>query len=496
MGLSVNKLFSDNMVLQRDVVFYVSGKGEPGMQVRVKIQNQEQSAVVAGNSWRVAIGPLKTGFCEELVIEANGDTIKFKNVAVGDVFLLAGQSNIEFEFYQSAAFKNDLPYCKNNGIRYLEIPRIEYRKDGRAYPDLKTEPWAVCDQETAPAMSAVGLYFAHFLNRDKNIPIGLISMNKGGSSASCWISETYLKKDDSVFKKYWLDYYEGINDQSDSQEDEARAKYNLSLNQYLTRLEEYHNLYPERSTSQMKKDLGHTPWPPPKGKRDAFRPSGLYDMMFKLVKDFRFKSVIYYQGEEDTRHGEIYKRLLSLLIENWREDFQNEVPFVIVALPEYNDDKNDKWSLVRDAQGEVCANHPGAYLVVSLNCGEEFNIHPQEKVELAYRIFARVKEAFYDHGYAGHAPCIVKTAVQNGILTLGFDQNIRVAGPIEILEDGKAVESVTTDGNNLSIAITPGCLKVEYCHQNYCKSHIVGRNNLPIAGFEIDLARLNQVNRY
>lgn len=496
MGLSVNELFSDNMVLQRDVVLHVSGKGEPGVQVRVRIQNQEQSTVVTGDSWRVAIGPLETGFCEELVIETDDETIKFKNVAVGDVFLLAGQSNIEFEFYHSASFKNDLPHCKNSGIRYLEIPRIEYRKDGHNYPDLKMKSWHVCDQETAPAMSAIGLYFAHFLNRDENVPIGLISMNKGGSSASCWISETYLKKDVAVFQKYWLDYYKGIENQTDSQEDEARARYNLSLNQYLGRIKEYQNRYPERSTSQMKKDLGHTPWPPPKGKKDAFRPSGLYDMMFKRIKDCRFKSVIYYQGEEDTRHGEIYERLLSLLIGNWREDFQVEVPFVIVALPEYDDDKNDKWPLVRHAQGEVCSKYLGAYLVVSLNCGEELNIHPQEKVELAYRIFARVKEAFYDPGYAGHAPFIVKSAVQNGVLTLEFDQKIRIAGPIEILADGKVVESVVTESNNLSIAIKPGCQRIEYCHRNYCKSHIVGLNGIPIAGFEIDLERLDQTNHH
>ncbi len=494
MKLTINELFSDNMVLQRDVEINVFGNCAPGATVRVSVQNQRLNATVNGDRWEVAIGPFKTSFQEEMVIESGGQTIRLENVAIGDVFLLAGQSNIEFEFFQCSSFVADLPYCSNDEIRYLEIPRIEYQKNGHNYPDLKMGSWQPCTKETAPGFSAIGLYFAHYLNREENIPIGLISMNKGGSSASCWISQRYLEKDGLVYRYYWHNYYNDIQNQSDEQEDEARRNYNRILSEYLDKVQDYQKLNPDKSLSELKKAVGHTPWPPPKGKKDAFRPAGLYETMFSRIKDCKVKSVIYYQGEEDTRNGEIYDRLLGQLIDNWRDDFNWQVPFIIVALPEYNDDKNDKWPLVRANQAKVCEQYQDTHLVVSLNCGEEFNIHPQDKLELAYRVFAMAKEAFYDTSFIGHAPVIVDKHWCKDVLVLEFDQEIIIAGPVKISVDGIGCESVQADGNRIIIPINVDTRTVGYCQENYCKSNIFSIDGLPIGGFIIDLAALDKGN--
>ena len=494
MEFTVNELFGDNMVLQRDTVISLFGEGKSGTEVKVEIQNQTKITRVTDGCWRIDIGPLSVSFKEELKVAAENDIIEFVNVAVGEVYLLAGQSNIEFEFYQSESFDVDLPHSSNDAIRYLEIPRIEYREHDRDYPDLRFHSWQLCDQNTAPVFSAIGLYFAQFLNHDINVPIGLVSLNKGGSSASCWMNEEYLKKDDQVANKYIKDYYEGIANQTDHEEDLARAEYARILSEYQLKIQEYQETYPNRTLSQLKKDVGHTPWPPPKGEKDAFRPSGLYETMFARIKDWKFKSVIYYQGEEDTRNGEIYDRLLSLLIANWRADFQAEIPFVIVALPEYNDDKNDKWPLVRANQAKVCQTTPKTYLVVSLNCGEEFNIHPRNKKGLAYRVFARVKEAFYDPHFNGHAPTIVEAAIKGLDLVLEFDQEIKVSGAAPFTVDGKIVESMQVAPNKLAVPFNRKAQTVSYCYENYCKSNIWGLNGLPAGGFKLDLAKIRETS--
>ena len=61
--------------------------------------------------------------------------------------------------------------------------------------------------------------------------------------------------------------------------------------------------------------------------------------MFKKICQYSGKAVIWYQGEEDTKNAYLYHQLLQLVIENWREDMKAQIPFIIVQLPEYDDDK-------------------------------------------------------------------------------------------------------------------------------------------------------------
>ena len=329
------------------------------------------------------------------------------------------------------------------------------------------------------------------MRHDIDIPIGLIAVNKGGTSGSCWINETYLQKNQEIKKVYYDEYYQAIMNQTEAQEDLKIAKYKERVKQYQQKVALYQQTYPERNMSQLKKDVGHTPWPGPRGKKDFCRPAGLYYTMFKKICQYSGKAVIWYQGEEDTKNAYLYHQLLQLVIENWREDMKAQIPFIIVQLPEYDDDKNDNWPILRDAQQQVCREVPACYLVVTMNCGEEFNIHPQNKKTVGHRIFWRIKELFYDNQFNGHSPKIINIE-NNSKIIIEFDQKLHSRGINNFILElpDHQVETVGIIKENKLLVERPAQVRtISYGYQNYCKISIFGENNLPIAPFKIQLTK-------
>ena len=203
--------------------------------------------------------------------------------------------------------------------------------------------------------------------------------------------------------------------------------------------------------------------------------------MFKKICQYSGKAVIWYQGEEDTKNAYLYHQLLQLVIENWREDMKAQIPFIIVQLPEYDDDKNDNWPILRDAQQQVCREVPACYLVVTMNCGEEFNIHPQNKKTVGHRIFLRIKELFYYNQFENNSKIIIE-----------FDQKLHSRGINNFILElpDHQVETVGIIKENKLLVERPAQVRtISYGYQNYCKISIFGENNLPIAPFKIQLTK-------
>ena len=90
-------LFRDHMILQRDKKVRIWGTAEPGESLVITVQGTEASCTAdPGGNWSVGIGPLKTSFGETLTVCGSSEKLTYEDVQVGDVFLAAGQSNMEF----------------------------------------------------------------------------------------------------------------------------------------------------------------------------------------------------------------------------------------------------------------------------------------------------------------------------------------------------------------------------------------------------------------
>ena len=115
-------LFSDNMVLQRDIKVPVWGTADEGETVTVRFQEQEVSTTTANGKWMVRLDNLKAG--GPFVLTINGQNrIEFKNVLVGEVWLCSGQSNMEWSLAESGIYGETINAATNSMLRLYRVPR-------------------------------------------------------------------------------------------------------------------------------------------------------------------------------------------------------------------------------------------------------------------------------------------------------------------------------------------------------------------------------------
>lgn len=320
--------YSNHMVLQRNKDIILSGTSEE-KEVRMTFLKKEYKVPVNDGRWQISFKIEKPGGPYCMVLTDDRDTLVLDDILVGDVYLAAGQSNMELEMRESKEKK--LPSYRSN-VRIMTVPKYIY-----PFED-DNQRWKELNEETVSSFSAVASFFSYYL--DEDIPIGIISNNKGGTSASCWIEEEVLKSNNVLKENVYDPYYDDLPS-LDIQKEETEKYYNI-FNNYQKELKEYINTHPEMTLSQIKNIVGHTPWPPPKGYYDYRRPGSLYEHMFKRTLYYPVNAVLWYQGEEDSPQYMYYSELLKTLITSWRKACDEDLPFFIIQLPEYENSHFDE----------------------------------------------------------------------------------------------------------------------------------------------------------
>lgn len=186
------RIFTDHAVLQRDRPIPVWGHAEPGAAVTVDLAGQAISAKAdrQGN-WRVLLPQRPAGRAYRLSATSNGGSVTLEDIAVGDVFLCGGQSNMEFPTRLSTSAWGSLNDAANPDLRFVTIAQ-----DSEPAPqaDLKTAvTWKVVTPDTVGESSAVCYYMARSLQKRFKIPIGFIASDWGGTTIQSWISPQALR---------------------------------------------------------------------------------------------------------------------------------------------------------------------------------------------------------------------------------------------------------------------------------------------------------------
>ena len=123
-------VFGNHMVLQRDIELPVWGEAAPGARVVVQIQGQMSATTAdAEGRWKLFIGPLRVSKDETMTVESGDETLCFSQVAVGEVWLAGGQSNMEFHMRYDKQFKEAVADCANPDIRFFDCPKLSYEGD-------------------------------------------------------------------------------------------------------------------------------------------------------------------------------------------------------------------------------------------------------------------------------------------------------------------------------------------------------------------------------
>src|SRR5947209_1336293 len=198
----VPSIIGDNMVLQQGRKDRVWGWAGVGERVSVTFQGRTSHATAdGGGRWQVLIGPFKAGGPYTLTV-AGANTLTFKNVLVGDVWVCSGQSNMEWILQNAQGGPQDAARAD-----YPEVRLFTVQKKTSAAPleDVQGR-WVVTTPKEAAAFSAVGFYFGRELYRRLKIPLGLIHTSWGGTPAEAWTSHSALAADPSF--KAILDRYD------------------------------------------------------------------------------------------------------------------------------------------------------------------------------------------------------------------------------------------------------------------------------------------------
>jgi sialate O-acetylesterase len=187
----VPSIIGDNMVLQQGRKDRVWGWAAPGERVSVTFQGRVARATAdASGRWQVLIGPFKAGGPYELTV-AGANTLTFKNVLVGDVWVCSGQSNMEFILQNAQGGPQDAAQADYPEIHLFTVQK---KTSDRPLEDVQGH-WVVTTPKEAAAFSAVGFYFGRELYRRLKIPLGLIHTSWGGTPAEAWTSHAALAAD-------------------------------------------------------------------------------------------------------------------------------------------------------------------------------------------------------------------------------------------------------------------------------------------------------------
>ena len=199
--LKVAHLFGSHMVLQRNLAVPIWGWANPGEQVAVTFAGQEKTVTAdKAGKWMVPLRPMKANAKGQTLTVRSLMTkkkIECSDVLVGDVWLCAGQSNMDYEVAGGRRGKRKLLAKFDAKADYPAIRHFAVPEKSAAAPlaDLsKTPGWKPCSPKTVGAFSAVGYFFGRMLHEQTNVPIGLITSAVGGTKIDCWARAAELGK--------------------------------------------------------------------------------------------------------------------------------------------------------------------------------------------------------------------------------------------------------------------------------------------------------------
>jgi len=183
--LRVHRIFSSNMVLQRDKPIQIWGWVQPGQKVTVQFSEAKAEVTAAGETgrWEVTFPARPAdGTAQKLTITSGDQTITMDNIVIGDIWVMNGQSNMALAL--GKVNDADLEMAQAN-LPLLRHFRIEANESYELQTDLPSEKvigWTVCDPQAAGAISAIGYAFASRVQRALGIPIGVLDNARGGAS--------------------------------------------------------------------------------------------------------------------------------------------------------------------------------------------------------------------------------------------------------------------------------------------------------------------------
>jgi sialate O-acetylesterase len=367
-------IFSEHLMLQRDLANPVWGTAEPGEQVTVTIGDQKHSATAgADGKWRVKLAPLPAGGPHQLTVTGK-NTIKLEDVLVGEVWICSGQSNMQQSVQGAKDGDLEIKAANFPRIRLISVPQVGTQEP---QDDFKGS-WQVCSPATVGGFSAVGYFFGRQLHQTLDVPVGLINDAWGGSACEAWIRRDILAADDRY--RPLMERWEQTEKTYDPAKDAA---------DYQTKMAKWKQ--DAEAAKAEGKPAPQQPRKPTNPLSGNSRPGNIYNGVLKPTIGYGIRGAIWYQGESNASRAYQYRHLFPLMIKSWRDEWkQGDFPFYWVQLADYmqeqTEPKDSAWAELREAQTMTMDALPNGGQAVIVDLGEANDIHPKNKQDVAKRL--------------------------------------------------------------------------------------------------------------
>lgn len=375
-SIRLPSFFSDNMVLQQQTDAAIWGWAQPNSSVQITSSWNKKKYTIkadASGKWKTRVATPAAGGPYEITI-SDGTPVTIHNVLIGEVWFCSGQSNMEMPMKgfrdQPIKGSNDAVFnSTNDWIRVYTVPRAveEFMKD-----TTKTSWWKPANPENISNFSATAYFFGRLLSQQLKVPVALINDSYGGSPAEAFMSIEALKG------------------------------------------------FPEIRV--------HT-------STDTFRlnnrsPTALYNGMIHPIVGYTIKGCLWYQGEANQDRPDQYETLFPAMVAQWRSEWgQGDFPFYFAQIAPYNyyqlpvTARTDKMNsaFLRDAQRKAVNRIPNSGIVVLMDNGEEFGIHPPDKETVGRRFaYLAFGSTYGIRGFAYQSPVFDSLIISGSVATVRF----------------------------------------------------------------------------
>ncbi|MCA9008212.1 MAG: hypothetical protein KDB01_00625 [Planctomycetaceae bacterium] len=434
-NLQFASAFTSGMVLQRQLPIVVTGSGPAAANVNVTLESQERSTQIdADGNWRVEFESLPAGGPYVMTASDGTRDVTLEDILIGDVWICSGQSNMQMRLEEVDGGEEAIAASlAQTPVRLLIMP-----KAGAETPqaDLGTT-WKHCTPESLRQLSAIAWFFASHLHQSPelaDVPLGLVDTSFGGTSVEGWTPAGTLP-----------------------------------------------NIPPDQISASL----------------FGIPSAHLYNRMIAPLLACKVKGVVWYQGESNAGAPQVYARLLQNMIEQWRRTWQQpELPFLIVQLPAWEGRmKNLDFSWLREAQTEACRRTKQAWLTVSYDTTDGFDLHPREKAEIGRRLALLAQREVYGQNIVAHGPVFKEAVFHDDHVVITFDQELATRNGPEVrgvslaAEDGEyRYATATIDGNTVTASARDlqNPVSVRFAWGAMPDANLVNSAGLPARPFRTD----------
>lgn len=440
-NVTVSSLFCDNMVLQQGKSVPVWGSGTDGKTVTVRFRDQVKETTVENGEWRVDLDPLTAcAVNQPLFVTQDDEAITVRNVLVGEVWLVSGQSNITVRFGDLAMTDIQTEKAKGDrdGLRQFWVPQ---EQDEKPLATISNPEWTPCTADTIGSFSGTGYYFASKLYEDLGVPVGIITSAVGGSVLEQWLDSKLVVK-------------EG-----------AKNPYvHIGRN----------SLYNGMIAPLMPFAIKGIVW---------------YQGESNMGAEYRTPT---------------YEKTFDLYLKVYRAGFEDEnLPVCQVQLPIFDSASHwesvEGWKYFRYTQMAISGSRPNVYTAVTIDCGNKENIHPVDKKPVGERLTLLALEHVYGEAVQGDAPVYRSHAVSGPEITVALDNvddGLTVKG--DAITSARVKDSAGNwrdaecrlgdDGKTLVFTASgvASPVGVSYCDDNAPTATVFERNGLPLAPFRVE----------